>query len=135
VDKFEVGARLTNNKMFAAWLVMHGVTCSVYECQDVATMYDEDDQNFRYNPTPDFEGKLLIMGLSLLRFGVRDEWTPSEILLYTPTVDTYGYIPKENAKIVVDNDDVELNLRVQYDKELSGQHFNLMNVFELIPWN
>lgn len=117
----------------ALYKKMYAVTCEVYEPQQSVSIYDDDDQVFDYNAVADFEGDLLITGLNELRFGSWDEWSPPEVKLYVEV--GAEYIPNENAKIVINEDDNVLSLRVLNKRTITGQHLELIYIFELVPFN
>lgn len=131
----EQALRITNGKILAVFTRLYGVDCEVFAPNESTTLYGEEDQAFDYGSIPAYSGKLLITGLNELRFAAEDDWSPGEIKLFTP-VDSYlGYIPQENAKIVVNDNDNEFTLRVLNRRVVTGQHLELSYQFELVGLN
>jgi len=131
----EQALRISNGKILGVFIRLFGVACKVYAPSESTTLYGEEDQAFDYDSTPDYTGKLLITGLNELRFAAEDDWSPAEIKLFTPVDSSLGYIPQENAKIVVAEEDNQFTLRVLNRRAIIGQHLELSYQFELVGFN
>jgi len=131
----EQALRISNGKILGVFIRLFGVACEVYAPNESTTLYGEEDQAFDYGPTPDYSGKLLITGLNELRFAAEDDWSPGEIKLFTPVDASLGFIPQENAKIVVSDNDNQFTLRVLNRRTITGQHLELIHQFELVGFN
>lgn len=131
----ETAAREAHGKHLLLLVRLFGADCEVYAPKESTSVYDEEDQAFDYDDTPDFAGRMLITGLNELRFGGHDDWNPSEVKLFTPGDSSLGYIPQENAKIVVTEADNVFNLRVLNKRAVVGQHIEIAYEFELVGFN
>jgi len=131
----ERALKISNGKILGMFIRLFGVACEVYLPKESTTLYGEEDQAFDYGSTPAYSGKLLITGLNELRFAAEDDWSPAEIKLFTPIDASLGYIPQENSKIVVSENDNEFTLRVLHRRVTTGQHLELVHQFELVGFN
>lgn len=131
----ERALRISNGKMLVMLTRLFGVACKVYEPKESTTLYGEEDQAFDYSSTVAYSGKLLITGLNELKFAAEDDWSNAEIKLFTPIDSSLGYIPQENAKIVVDENDNKFTLRVLNRRTFTGQHLELVHQLELVGFN
>jgi len=135
VRSIEQALRISNGKILGIFITLFGVNSEVYSPNGSSSLYGEEDQAFDYGSTPDYSGKLLITGLNELRFAAEDDWSPGEIKLFTPIDASLGYIPQENAKIVVNENDNQFTLRVLNRRTTTGQHLELVHQFELVGYN
>lgn len=131
----EQSLRTSNGKIIGVMTNLYGLECQVFEPVSSVSIYDEEDQEFVYNSNPDYVGKLLITGINELRFGSLDDWSPGEVKLFTPTDSSIGYVPLENSKIIVNDNDNEFNLRVLSKRAITGQHLEIIHIFELVGFN
>jgi hypothetical protein len=126
--------KISNGKIIGVLTRLFGLDCSVFEPVLEDSLYQNEDEEYCYSPVPAFEGKLLIVGINQIRMGAVDDWTPQEIKLFCSMDVKDTYIPSENAKIVVRDHDNIFNLRVLYRRTITGQHLELIYIFELIPF-
>ena len=98
------------------------------------SIYDTEDQDYHYPIVPDFEGKLMIDGIAdALRFAGEDQWSMPEVTLYWSQPNVFDI--KENAKIVVNHLDQRISFRSLNKRRQVGQHVEMVQVHQLVPFN
>lgn len=127
-----------NYYMIQGLLEYAGVSCEIYQPISTESLYDEEDQTYTYPSDPEYSDNVLISGLHNLKFGPVDRWTGTETILYLPVNidpdEVPQFIPEENAKVIILQDDVDIIARVYHERSYTGLHLKLLYAFELIPF-
>jgi hypothetical protein len=112
-----------------------GVQGCVFNPRFETSIYNSEDQDYHYPVVPDFEGKLLIKGLTSppIRYGGEDQWSFDNLELWWSSFN--GFTIKENAKIVINYFDVKVSFRAKNKKRYLGNFIIMTEVFELVPFN
>ena len=123
------------NNLLEVTSKVHGIESSVYNPLVETSIYDSEDQKYLYPTSPDYEGRLLIVGLPGISFSGRDQWTPDEVRLFwnQPSADDVEI--KENAKIVVNSDYRKVEFRSKNLRRHTGRYFELIQIHQLVPYN
>jgi hypothetical protein len=113
---------------------LHGVHGCVFNPRFETSIYDSEDQDYHYPVIPDFEGKLLIDGIAdVLRYAGEDQWSMPEVTLYWSQPNIFDI--KENAKIVVNHLDQKISFRSKNLRRQIGQHVEIRQIVQLVPFN
>lgn len=113
---------------------LHGVQACIFNPRFETSIYDQEDQDYHYPIIPDFEGKLLIEGIAdALRYAGEDQWSMPEVTLYWSQPNVFDI--KENAKIVVNHFDQRISFRSKNKRRQLGQHVEMVQVHQLVPFN
>lgn len=113
---------------------LHGVQACIFNPRFETSIYDDEDQDFHYPIVPDFEGKLMIEGLAdALRYSGEDQWSMPEVTLYWSQPNVFNI--QEDAKIVVNHLDQKVSFRAKNKRRQIGQHVEMLQVFQLVPYN
>jgi len=133
-ENLEKSAKKQQDFMRAMMTNAYGVMACVFNPRLETSVYDSDDQDYHYPVVPDYEGKLLIQGLSdVIRYAGEDQWSMPEVTLFWSEPNIFTI--KENAKIVVHQNDQKVSLRAKNIRRLMGAFVELVQVIELIPFN
>jgi hypothetical protein len=113
---------------------LQGVQACVFNPRFESSIYDSEDQDYHYPVVPDYEGKLLIDGIAdTIRFAGEDQWSMPEVTLYWSQPNVFDI--KENAKIVVNHLDQKLAFRSLNKRRQLGQHVEIVQLHQLVPFN
>lgn len=112
---------------------LQGVFVCIFNPRFETSIYDEEDQDYHYPVIPDYEGKILITGLVSPRFAGEDQWTHAEPVLWWNQPNIFDI--KENAKIVVNHADQRMTFRSKDLQRNMGQHIEIMQIHQLVPFN
>jgi len=129
----ECAAKAQIDTLLAIKTNLYGVEACVFNPRFETSIYDEEDQDFHYPIIADFKGKLLITGISQLRFAGEDQWNTTEPTLWWNQPNVFDI--KENAKIVVNHFDQKISLRSHNRRRQVGQFRELVQVHQLVPFN
>jgi len=130
----EQAAKRQQDSLRAIYTNLDGVRACVFNPRFESSIYDSEDQDYHYPVVPDYEGKLLIDGIAdTIRFAGEDQWSIPEITLYWSSPNVFDI--KENAKIVVNHLDQKLSLRSVNKRRQLGQHLEMLELHQLIPFN
>lgn len=113
-----------------------GVLGSIFNPRFETSIYQEDDEEYDYPSEPDFTGKLLIKGLLTpnIRYAGTDQWQFDHTELWWASQQT-TFIPKEQAKVVIHDNDLHLVFRILNKRQILGMYRRIADVYELIPFN
>ena len=132
--KQEQAAKRQQDSLRAIYTNLHGVQGCVFNPRFETSIYDSEDQDYHYPIVPDFEGKLMIDGISdALRYAGEDQWSMPEVTLYWSQPNIFDI--KENAKIVVNHFDQKISFRSKNKRRQMGQHIEMVQVHQLVPFN
>ena len=130
----EQAAKRQQDSMRAIYTNLHGVQSCIFNPRFETSIYDSEDQDYHYPIVPDFEGKLLIDGIAdALRYAGEDQWSMPEVTLYWSQPNVFDI--KENAKIVVNHLDQRISFRSKNKRRQVGQHVEMVQVHQLVPFN
>lgn len=130
----EQAAKTQQDSLRAIYTNLQGVQACIFNPRFETSIYDEEDQDYHYPVVPDYEGKLLIDGIAdALRFAGEDQWSMPEVTLYWSQPNVFDI--KENAKIVVNHFDQRISFRSKNKRRQLGQHIELVQVHQLVPFN
>jgi hypothetical protein len=130
----EQAAKGQQDVLRAIYTNLHGVQGCVFNPRFETSIYDSEDQDYHYPIIPDFEGKLMIDGIAdALRFAGEDQWSMPEVTLYWSQPNVFDI--KENAKIVVNHLDQRISFRSKNKRRQVGQHVEMVQVHQLVPYN
>jgi hypothetical protein len=132
--QMEACAKAQIDAMLGLTANLVGYFSCVFNPRFETSIYDSEDQDYHYPVVPDYQGKLLIVGLAEgLRFAGEDQWSPAEIALHWNTPQIFDI--KENAKIVVNYFDQKVTLRSKTKRRKMGQFRELVQIHQLVPFN
>lgn len=131
----ERAAAKARNTLQAVDTSLYGVQGCVFNPRFETSIYDSEDQDYHYPIVPDFEGKLLIKGLTEpdIRYGGEDQWSFQFLELWWSTPNVFEI--KENAKLVINYFDIKISLRAKNKRRKLGNFSVITEIFELVPYN
>jgi hypothetical protein len=130
----EQAAKRQQDSLRAIYTNLHGVQGCVFNPRFETSIYDSEDQDYHYPIVPDFEGKLMIDGIAdTIRFAGEDQWSMPEVTLYWSQPNIFDI--KENSKIVVNHLDQKISFRSKNKRRQVGQHVEMVQVHQLVPFN
>lgn len=127
-------AKRQQDSLRAIYTNLKGVHACVFNPRFETSIYDSEDQDYHYPIVPDYEGKLLIDGIAdTIRFAGEDQWSMPEVTLYWSQPNVFDI--KENAKIVVNHLDQKMSFRSKNKRRQLGQHVEMVQIHQLVPFN
>lgn len=114
-----------------------GVQADVYYPTESGSIYTSGDQDFTYNPEPDWSGRVLVSGIFTTRFPSSDEtlspfsWTEEEAFVYYHSQDQ---VPPPNSKFVFHVGGGTLTMRLVGREEFTGFSGKVFTRCRLVPF-